>query len=183
MRSFLLATTIMLSACGSSGTDPSEPNMDAAMVENPGLVDGDAENSATESPGRLISSISELDGSETLLDTKSGLVWVNDVRFCMAGVTRPEDATCTILSDMAVSGKTDWRVPTSMEMSDLTLAVVADPSITLNYINRSCAVMTATDGWVFTENSTSPGVMSPIEPGNAGVRCVSGESSTESNNQ
>jgi len=183
MRSLVLATSIVLVACSSSGTDPSDAAMDEAMAENPGPVNEEIQSPAAESPGRLASRISELDGSETLLDTETGLVWVNDVRFCMAGITRAEDATCNVLSDMAVSGKTDWRVPNSMEMSELILAVVDDPTITLNYINPSCAVMTATDGWVFTENSSSPGVLSPIQPGNAGVRCVSGESRTETNTQ
>jgi len=117
-----------------------------------------------------------LDTDETLLDVETGLTWVNDIRFCMAGVTRPENATCNILSDMAVGGINDWRLPTSAEMSEVTLAVDADENVTLNYINAACAVMTASDGWVFTENSTAPGEFSPIEPGNAGVRCVSGES-------
>jgi len=124
---------------------------------------------------RLISNISELDGTETLLDTETGLLWINDIRFCMAGVTRPENSTCDVLGDMALSGATDWRLPTADEMSELTLAVDADESVTLNYINASCAVMTASDGWVFTENSTAPGVISQLEPGNAGVRCVSEE--------
>jgi len=121
---------------------------------------------------RLVSNVSNLDGTETLLDTETGLLWINDIRFCMAGVTTPEQSTCDILGGMALSGATDWRLPTSEEMSELTLAVDADESVTLNYINASCAVMTASDGWVFTENSSSPGVISQLEPGNAGVRCV-----------
>ena len=60
-------------------------------------------------------------------------------------------------------------------MLELTRAVDADDDVTLNYINASCAVMTASDGWVFTENSSSPGTISQLEPGNAGVRCVSEE--------
>jgi len=125
------------------------------------------------SGSRLSSSISELDGTETILDIETGLIWVNDIRFCMAGVTRPEAATCGILADMAVASFTDWRLPNTEEMSELTLAVDADEDVTLNYINASCAVMTASDGWVFTENSSAPGVISMLEPGNAGVRCVS----------
>lgn len=121
---------------------------------------------------RLVSNISDIDGTETLLDTDTGLVWVNDIQFCFAGVTRPEDSNCGVLSDMAVAGFTDWRLPTSAEMSGITLAVDADENTTLNYINPSCAVMTASDGWVFTENSNAPGMLSMVEPGNAGVRCV-----------
>jgi len=146
-----ICTLLTIGACSSSDDDVS--NEVTSMMETP----------------RLTSNLSELDGSETLLDVETGFVWVNDVRFCMAGVTRPEDATCNILG-------TDWRLPTSAEMAEITLAVDADEDVTLNYINTACAVMTASDGWVFTENSNSPGVISPIEPGNAGVRCVSGES-------
>ncbi|MBX2886476.1 MAG: DUF4437 domain-containing protein [Granulosicoccus sp.] len=124
---------------------------------------------------RLISSISGLDGAETLLDSKTGLTWVNDISFCFAGVTRPEDSNCSILSDMEVAGITDWRLPTSQEMAEVTLAVDADENINFNFINPSCAVMTASDGWVFTEHSNAPGTISMLEPGNAGVRCVSGQ--------
>ena len=131
-------------------------------------------DSSSEGESRLSSRISDIDGSETLFDSETGLVWVNDIQFCFAGVTRPEDSNCAVLGDMAVSGLTDWRLPTSQEMSEITLAVDADENTTLNYINSSCAVMTTSDGWVFTENSNSPGTISMVEPGNAGVRCVSG---------
>lgn len=145
----------------------------------PGEIRGQIEPEGTmavNTTQRLVSSIAEIDGTEVLTDTETGLVWVNDIRFCFAGVTRPEDSMCGVLSDMAVSGITDWRLPTSVEMSDVTLAVDADESIEFNFINAACAVMTASDGWVFTENSNAPGMLSPIEPGNAGVRCVSGNS-------
>ena len=74
---------------------------------------------------------------------------------------------------MAVAGKTDWRLPNSQEMSEVTLAVDADENVTFNYINAACAVMTTSDGWVFTENSNAPGMLSAVEPGKAGERCVS----------
>lgn len=134
---------------------------------------GDMASSAMDS--RLVSSIADVDGAETLLDTRTGLVWVNDVAFCFAGITRPEDSSCEVLGEMGVAGLTDWRLPTSAEMSEVTLAVAEDENVTFNFINPSCAVMTASDGWVFTENSTAPGTISMIEPGNAGVRCVSGQ--------
>lgn len=145
----------------------------------PGEIRGQIEPESTMASStapRLITSIAEIDGSETLLDTETGLVWINDIQFCFAGVTRPEDSNCGVLSDMAVSGITDWRIPTSAEMSEVTIAVDADEDVSFNFINPSCAVMTASDGWVFTENSNAPGMISPIEPGNAGVRCVSGTS-------
>ena len=149
------------------------------VANAPGEIRGQIEPESTmvtSAMPRLIPSIAELDGSETLLDTETGLVWINDIQFCFAGITRPEDSNCGVLSDMAVSGITDWRIPTSVEMSDVTLAVDKDENVSFNFINPSCAVMTASDGWVFTENSNSPGLISAIEPGNAGVRCVSGTS-------
>lgn len=131
-------------------------------------------NTAADNTGdRLISSIADSDGAETLLDTETGLTWVNDISFCFAGVTRPEDSNCEVLGEMAVAGRTDWRLPTSQEMSAVTLAVDADEDVTFNFINAACAVMTTSDGWVFTENSNAPGMLSAVEPGNAGVRCVS----------
>jgi len=162
---------LSLSACSSSNDDDPADS-------------GNEQNTATENPDtggnpqsdRLVSEISELDGSETLRDKDTGLVWVNDVAFCFAGVTDPANAQCGTLSDMNVAGRTDWRLPDSSELAALTLAVDADDAVTLNYINASCAVMTASDGWVFTENSSSPGTISQVTPGNAGVRCVAGES-------
>lgn len=49
----------------------------------------------------------------------------------------------------------------------------ADEDVTLNYINPACAVMTTSDAWVLTENSDAPGMVSQVQPGNAGLRCVS----------
>ena len=133
------------------------------------------DTSTAMSTNRLVSSISNVDGAETLIDTDTGLTWVNDISFCFAGVTRPEDSNCQVLSDMGVAGIIDWRLPTSQEMSDVTVAVDSDENVSFNFINPACGVMTASDGWVFTENSASPGTISQIEPGNAGVRCVSGQ--------
>ncbi|MBX2882073.1 MAG: DUF1566 domain-containing protein [Granulosicoccus sp.] len=162
IQSFFYAASIVAAAAGCS----------SGSSDNPGAT-GDETGSMGP---RLTSTISELDGSETLLDMQTGLVWINDIRFCMAGITTPDQATCEVLGDMAVAGFTDWRIPTSAEMSEVTLAVDADENIQFNYINASCAVMTTSDGWVFTENSNAPGQLSMVQPGNAGVRCVSGES-------
>ena len=98
---------------------------------------------------------------------------MNDIQYCFAGVTERDATSCETLNGMSVGGLTDWRTPNSTEMSDLITAVVADDEVTLNYINPNCAVMTASDAWVFTENSQSPGTISQIQPGNAGIRCVS----------
>ncbi len=173
-----ISLVILVSTACSSGSDDSDTTMDAMDAMDAGNMDMNTDGMDTAPTQRLLRNISDLDGTETLTDVETGLVWVNDVRFCMAGITTPEASTCSVLSDMAVGGLTDWRIPNSQEMSEVTLAVNADEDITFNYINASCAVMTASDGWVFTENSNAPGVLSAVQPGNAGVRCVSGESAT-----
>ncbi len=163
---------LSLSAC-SSNDDETADNVNE---QNPASENSEDDGNTLDA--RLISETSELDGSETLRDKDTGLVWINDVAFCFAGVTDPANAMCGTLSDMNVAGRTDWRLPDTSELSTLTLAVHADDAVTLNYINASCAVMTASDGWVFTENSTAPGTISQVIPGNAGVRCVAGDSAS-----
>ncbi|MEL7304884.1 MAG: hypothetical protein AAFZ38_00325 [Myxococcota bacterium] len=104
---------------------------------------------------------------ELLNDEETGLTWVNDVRGCFAGITTPG----TQCDDLTFAGRTDWRMPNTEELSEL-LSEIAARDMTLNYINAACAVMTASDGWVFTENSSMPGGVSQNQPGNAGIRCV-----------
>ncbi|MEM6274888.1 MAG: hypothetical protein AAF735_06575 [Myxococcota bacterium] len=104
---------------------------------------------------------------ELLHDEETGLTWVNDVRGCFAGITTPG----TQCDDLTFAGRTDWRMPNTGELSEL-LTEIAERDMNLNYINAACAVMTASDGWVFTENSSMPGGISQNQPGNAGVRCV-----------
>lgn len=138
-----------------------------------GCGGSDSDDNDTAMP-RLVSAVTE--GAEVITDNETGLKWVNDIQFCFAGVTKPEDSNCDSLNTMEAGGITNWRLPNSAEMSELIIQADADENITLNYINASCAVMTASDGWVFTENSNAPGTLSQVEPGNAGVRCVAGES-------
>ncbi|MEE9333545.1 MAG: DUF1566 domain-containing protein [Granulosicoccaceae bacterium] len=152
-----VATALVMTSCSSDGSSTTPEDMDS-----------------TTEPAQLITELAMDDQVELLRDTKSGLTWVNDIRWCFAGVTDPTANNCAALNDATVGGVSDWRIPTSEEMSALIVAVVADEAIELNYINTSCAVMTASDGWVLTENSSSPGTISQAVPGNAGLRCVSG---------
>lgn len=161
---------ITLSGCSSSdpvnsGTPDSTETTDTTDTTDTS-GDGQAEQA------RLETIIDPEDQTEYLKDTQTGLVWVNDIRYCFAGITDPSSSSCAMLNDATVGGVNTWRIPTTEEMSALILAVVDDDTIQLNYINASCAVMTASDGWVFTENSTAPGTISSVVPGNAGLRCV-----------
>jgi len=108
------------------------------------------------------------DKMEILIDTKTGLTWVNDIRACFAGVVVPENQS----EDLVFAGKDDWRTPTSAEQVELIKAI-AERNMKLNYINSNCAVMSSSDEvWVFTENSDSPGQTTTNKPGNAGLRSV-----------
>lgn len=108
------------------------------------------------------------DEMEIITDTQTGLIWVNDVRGCFAGIVNPG----TQCDEMVFANRDDWRTPTPEELSVLLTAVDAE-GIQLNYINTSCVLMSSSERvWVFTENSTSPGTTTTMEPGNAGLRCV-----------
>lgn len=104
---------------------------------------------------------------EVLHDEITDLTWVNDARGCFAAITTPG----TQCDELTFAGRDDWRIPTAAELSELH-SEIATRSMNLNYINASCGIMTASDGWVFTENSSMPGGISSAEPGNAGIRCV-----------
>ncbi len=105
---------------------------------------------------------------EILIDTKTGLTWVNDTRGCIAGVVVPEGQS----EELVFAGKDDWRTPTSAEQVELIKAIV-EHKIKLNYINTSCVLMSSSDAvWVFTENSDDPGQTTTTQPGNAGLRSV-----------
>ncbi|MEO1334204.1 MAG: hypothetical protein AAFV29_01115 [Myxococcota bacterium] len=128
---------------------------------------GDDENANEPASMRFQAQLVGEMNMELLNDTMTGLTWVNDIRGCFAAVTMPGDQCETLV----FAGREDWRIPTSAELSEL-LSSVAAMNMSLNYINSTCAIMTASDGWVFTENSSMPGAMSSAVPGNAGIRCV-----------
>jgi len=108
------------------------------------------------------------DNMELLKDNVANLEWVNDNRGCFAAIVTPG----TQCEDSMFAGKSDWRTPTPDEMSVL-IKEIDKRNMSLNYINASCAVMsTSMATWVFTENSSTPGVTTTMMPGNAGLRCV-----------
>jgi hypothetical protein len=108
------------------------------------------------------------DEMEILIDTKTNLVWVNDIRGCFAGIVTPM-TQCEMLS---FAGRMDWRTPTVAEMSEL-LKEIAAREMNLNYINTSCGLMSTNEmTWVFTENTDKAGATTTATPGNAGLRCV-----------
>lgn len=108
------------------------------------------------------------DKMEILIDTKTGLTWVNDIKGCIPGVVIPDGQS----EALEFAGKDDWRTPTSAEQVELMKAIV-ERKMKLKYINANCAIMSSSDGvWVFTENSNSPGETTTTEPGNAGIRSV-----------
>lgn len=107
------------------------------------------------------------DNMEVIHDSTSGLTWINDIRACFAGVTMPGDQCDTLV----FAGREDWRIPNTNELSALHSSIAAEERH-LNYINSTCGVMTATDGWVLTENTAMPGALVAGPPGNAGIRCV-----------
>ena len=142
----LLTLSIILSLTACSSDDDATPTEDARFKKE--LV-GD-------------------DKMEILIDTKTGLTWVNDVRGCIPGVVVPEGQS----EELEFAGKDDWRTPTSAEQIELIEAIV-ERKMKLNYINTSCALMSSSDAvWVFTENSNDPGQITDVKPGNAGLRSV-----------
>lgn len=155
VRTFSLISLLLLAiSCGNDDNDNSEgieQDMDMEMTSS-----------------RFEAQFTTAMEMETLLDNETNLVWINDVTGCFAGIVNPT----TQCDELTFGGRSDWRIPTAQEMSELITAVDG-AGMMLNYINSSCALMSTSDAvWVFTENSNSPGTMTMMEPGNAGLRCV-----------
>lgn len=106
---------------------------------------------------------------EVLIDTVNMKTWVNDVDACFAAIVATDTTLCT---ELDFAGATDWRYPTTQELVDLFTRVKADNDTMLNYIVSTCAVGTASDGHVYTENAANTGEVLGFEPGNGGLRCV-----------
>jgi len=81
------------------------------------------------------------------------------------------DTKSQLCEDVEFAGHTDWRSPTKAELSQL-FSSVKTQKIQLKYINASCAVSTASDGHVFTENTEMAGKVLDYTPENSGLRCV-----------
>ncbi len=105
---------------------------------------------------------------KVLLDNKQNLTWVNDIGGCFAGVANMNGTYC---SDLNFAGSTNWRYPTSKELSSLFIRAKAE-GVSLEYIVAGCAYATASDGYVQTENTMDAGKIQSENPGGSGVRCV-----------
>jgi hypothetical protein len=129
---------------------------------------------------------------EVLLDTQTGLTWVNGTGGCHSPadhdmVITKMDAV-TLCENTTHAGIETWRAPTAEEISEM-IASATEAGVQLNYINPACPAMVASDGFVRTENdSTHPGGPGTIlaaqtldELGStAGVRCVTDQTRFES---
>lgn len=138
-----------------------------ALLASMPVIAGCGDDDQTSEPARFETQLVGMMNMELLNDRTTALTWVNDARGCFAGVTAP-GPQC---DDLVFAGRDDWRLPTTAELSAL-LSAIAERGMNLNYINANCAVMTASDGYVLTENSSMPGSVTTAVPGNAGVRCV-----------
>lgn len=78
---------------------------------------------------------------KVLLDNKQNLTWVNDIGGCFAGVANMNGTYC---SDLNFAGSTNWRYPTSKELSSLFIRAKAE-GVSLEYIVAGCAYATGSD--------------------------------------
>lgn len=114
-----------------------------------------------------------IDMDEVLTDHIAQHSWVNGSHGCHININAAATATDDIVSYCATlefAGYSDWRAPTSLEMSEMIIH--ADHiGVQLNYINPACQFMATSDGFVQTENTSAPGkiVDSAL---NSGSRCV-----------
>ena len=183
MKKILIPSLFLLWACQtqpaavSTSSEPSAENMNTGsaaqeMKEVPftppmHVGNPDATGATDVSQSEQFESKSVND-QETLIDTQTQLQWVNDPEGCFAGIIDMESKLC---DDLDFGGHSDWRSPNQEELSQLFKAVKGE-GIRLRYINTSCAVGTASDGHVFTENTEMAGQFVNYKPENAGLRCV-----------
>jgi len=106
---------------------------------------------------------------ELLVDSKQSLTWVNGVDACFAGIVSKTSDSCKSLT---FGGRSDWRYPTSNELSSL-ISRANSQGVNLNYIVSHCVHGTASDGYVYTHNHSNVGQIFTTTPSNAGLRCVS----------
>ncbi|WP_428354427.1 hypothetical protein [Methyloprofundus sp.] len=124
-----------------------------------------------ESRSRFSSEMIGMD--EVLTDHIANYSWVNGSHGCHINANAAATATGDVVEHcemLEFAGYTDWRAPTSKEMSEMIIH--ADQmGVQLNYINPACQFMATSDGFVQTENTSEPGkiVESAV---NSGSRCV-----------
>jgi hypothetical protein len=110
---------------------------------------------------------------EVLTDHNANLTWVNGSHGCHINADAAQTATTDVVEhceSLEFAGQTDWRAPTTAEISELTIHA-NHMNVKLNYRNPNCQFMAASDGFVQTENNKEPGkiVESAV---NSGSRCV-----------
>ena len=110
---------------------------------------------------------------EVLTDHNANLSWVNGSHACQINADAEHTATTDVVTyceSLDFAGSTDWRAPTSAEISEM-IVHANDMNVQLNYRNPNCQFMATSDGFVQTENTTEPGkiVESAV---NSGSRCV-----------
>lgn len=193
-------------AAGGCSSDSNDATTDSTNAPDTPTMDAGAETEP-----RFVSSTAAMaDGSgEILVDTKTGLTWVNGGALDSRGdgCVSPANVGPTELaqandrcSAQQYAGFDDWRAPTAAELSDLIKSADADTSVSLKYLNPACPALVASDGFVRTEND-NPAAAS-VQPGaatgdiftagdgstimvladlglNAGVRCVRSGTETE----
>jgi len=116
---------------------------------------------------------------QVLVDKLPKLAWINASHGCkldmmFSASTRNLAGAIQYCSDLNFAGSQDWRLPTQDELSNLIIQSIAD-NVHLNYANKTCKIVIATDGYVLTEHVVSvgrqPGEKSPVAS-RFGVRCV-----------
>ncbi|NYT46805.1 MAG: hypothetical protein H0A75_03345 [Candidatus Methanofishera endochildressiae] len=114
-----------------------------------------------------------IDMDEVLTDHIAQHSWVNGTHGCHINANVAATATGDIVEfceALEFAGFSDWRAPTSMEMSEMIIH--ADHmDVQLNYINPACQFMATSGGFVQTENTSVPDKI--VETAvNSGSRCV-----------
>ena len=99
-----------------------------------------------------------IDMDEVLTDHIAQHSWVNGTHGCHINANVAATATGDIVKfceALEFAGFSDWRAPTSMEMSEMIIH--ADHmDVQLNYINPACQFMATSGGFVQTENTSVP---------------------------
>ncbi|MGV6817214.1 MAG: Lcl domain-containing protein [Thiotrichales bacterium] len=158
-------------AAGGCSSDNSNTSSDSTNAPDAPTMDAGSEIEA-----RFVSSTATMaNGSgEILVDTKTGLTWINGGALDSRGdgCVSPANAGPTELAQVndrcvaqQYAGFDDWRAPSAAELSDLIKSADADASVSLKYLNPACPALVASDGFVRTEND-NPSAAS-VQPGAA----------------
>jgi hypothetical protein len=116
-----------------------------------------------------------VEGVDVAVDEKNNLMWVNSLSGCKIhkeGEAAALTAGAKHCSSLEYAGKSDWRLATGKEMSNLIVAADKE-DFALNYINPNCQFMTVQTGFVQTAKNKEIGkVQDTTNGGPSGFRCV-----------